>query len=93
MLKQWEKKYTEEQKHGWVILPFDTPFFSLSPTYLGDIENEYMRTGWAKFAGFHYISEAMQYVRRSGRETGKLFLLKPHELYRYAKILKKRGLI
>ncbi len=93
VLKEWEQAYTKMQRPGWITLAFDTPFFALAPTYLGEIEDERMRTGWAKSGGVPYIYEAMQYVRRTGGETGKLFLLKPHELYRYAKLLKEKGLV
>ena len=93
VLKQWEQAYTKMECPGWIILPFDTPFFALTPNYLGDIDDERMRNGFAKYAGMNYIHEAMQYVRRSGGETGKLFMLKPHELYRYTKLLKEKGMI
>ena len=93
VLKQWEQVYSKTETPGWIVLPFDTPFFALSPNYLGDIEADRMRNGFAKFGGIPYIQQAMQYVRRTGGDTGKLFMLKPHELYRYAKLLKNKGMI
>lgn len=93
VLMQWEQAYTKMQKQGWITLAFDSPFFALSPTYLGDIEDKRMRTGWAKNGGIPHIYKAMQYVRRTGGDSGKLFMLKPHELYRYAKLLKKQNKI
>lgn len=93
VLKQWEQAYVKMGINGWITLPFDTPFFALSPTYLGDIEDKRMRTTWGKSGGFPFIYEAMQYVRRTGGDTGKLFMLKPHELYRYAKLLRSKGVI
>jgi hypothetical protein len=41
----------------------------------------------------HYIYEAMQYVREGGGSEGKLFLVKPHELYRFVRLAEKEGLI
>ncbi|MBR5553442.1 MAG: hypothetical protein IKV98_06295 [Clostridia bacterium] len=93
IIKQWEKEYVEQKRCGWINLAFDTPFFALSPTYTYDIENEYMRTGWAKCGGLRFLAEAMHYVRRTGGETGKLFMLKPHEMYRYAQLLQESGLM
>ena len=33
----------------------------------------------------------MQYVRHTGGDSGRLFLVKPHELYRFAKLAKAAG--
>ena len=38
------------------------------------------------------VQKAMTYARNGG-ESGKLFLLKPHELVRFAKLLRNNNLI
>ena len=43
-------------------------------------------------AALHHICDAMQYVRRTGGKDGDLFLVKPHELYRFVKLAKERGI-
>ena len=85
-VKEWEAKCLAAGGMQWITLAFDTPFFALTPNYLGEIETESYRKGWAKYAGMNYIMEAMQYVRHTGGESGKLFLVKPHELERYARM-------
>ncbi len=90
IIREFEEYYTTKtDKPGWIIMPFDTPFFGLSPIYLGDaVVNEYSPT-----LGMHNILDSMQYVKRNGGDSGKLFMLKPHELYRYAKLLKEQNLL
>ena len=102
-LKEWEAQCRERRdawKQGapydsvdWILFGFDTPFFALSPNYLGEIEDENMRTGWAKYSGIHHLYAALQYVRRTGGADGSLFLVKPHELYRFAKLAKAENLL
>lgn len=102
-LKLWEEKCEEKRKKwengepydevDWIMFSFDTPFFALTPNYLGDVEYEVIRTTWGKCCGMHYIYEAMQYVRRTGGKDGKLFLAKPNEVYRFAKLAKERGIV
>ena len=52
-----------------------------------------MRLGWAKYSGIHHLYEAMQYVRRGGGDSGRLFLVKPPELYRSAKLARQENLL
>ena len=33
----------------------------------------------------------MQYMRHTGGDSGRLFLVKPHELYRFAKLARAAG--
>ncbi len=94
VIRKWEadiaaRRAAGDRKLDWIALGFDTPFFALTPNYLGEIEFERMRLGWAKHAGMQTIYFAMQYVRRTGGADGKLFLVKPHELYRYVKLAEK----
>ena len=42
--------------------------------------------------GMQGIMEAMQYVRCGGGDSKRLFMLKPHELARYARLFKEEGL-
>ena len=90
-VKKWEQegieRMTKTGRAEWIVMGFDTPFYGLTPNYLGEIEFEPMRTGWARHAlGMRSIYAFMQYVRRTGGDSGRLFLVKPHELYRFAKI-------
>jgi hypothetical protein len=100
VLKKWEgectgrrnawKKEPSTDALDWICLAFDTPFFGLTPNYLGEIESESMRS---RAAAMHYIYEAMQYVRHTGGVESELFLVKPHELYRFVKLAERQGLI
>lgn len=103
LLKQWEADCAQRRAQwqqdptvdalDWITFGFDTPFFALSPNYLGEIEQYSFRNGWAKYASMHFIYEAIQYVRHTGGSDGNLFLVKPHELYRYVKMAQEQGLI
>ncbi len=75
--KRWEKQLVEEEKPGWIIVSLDAPFWGFSPFY---------------FDHGHMLKAAMEYVGSEG-ETGKLFTATPHEVARYAKILKIKGLL
>ncbi len=89
-LKKWEGAYTKMEQPGWITLSFDTPFYGLTPNYLGQSEYEKYRNIGLQL-GMNYLFELMYYVKNGGGDTGKLFMLKPHELYRYAKLLRKQG--
>ena len=92
-LKEWEESCLENGKPvNYITFGFDTPFFGLTPVYFGQLECKRTRE-WGKYTGMHYIYDAMQYVREGGGKEGKLFLLKPHELYRFVKLAQKAGLI
>lgn len=83
------RKY-EAEKPQWIILPYDMPFFGLSPVYLnGEALHERFK---GRIMGMQTIAKTMKYVR-SGGDSSKLFMLKPHELSRYIKLLKKSGII
>ena len=97
-LKQWEAECAERRNEwkqdpkkdafDYIVLSFDTPFFAMTPTYLGEMERN--PNG---FGAMHYIYDAMQYVRRTGGKDGNLFMVKPHELYRYIKLAKKHNIM
>ena len=95
IIEKWEREIlsrpASDRQVDWISMGFDTPFFALAPNYLGEIEFDDMRLGWAKYSGIHYLYEALQYVRRSGGSSGRLFLVKPHELYRFAGLADRMG--
>ena len=73
-LKEQEKRVaTEAPPHGWIIFAFDMPSYGLCPHYL---------------RGMEALVRAMTYAATGG-EQKKLFLAKPHEVIRYARILHK----
>ena len=90
-LIEWEEK-TPVDANDWIVMCYDTPFFGVSPTYMGWMESAKsgMFESTRKF-GMQGIMEAMQYVRNGGGQSGRLFMLKPHELVRYARLLRKAG--
>ena len=91
-VKKWEQdciaRFDASGRAEWITMGFDTPFYGLTPNYLGEIEFEYMRS-WT--LGMRSIYAFMQYVRRTGGDSGRLFLVKPHELYRFAKLAQAAG--
>lgn len=78
----------EPFRTDWATIAFDMPFFGLSPVYLNGKALHERFNG--KVMGMQTIAEAMEYVRNGG-ESKRLFMLKPHELYRYVHLLKKEG--
>ena len=69
----------------WIVMTYDTPFFGLSPIYLGGIRSKWDATGPERL-GMQKIVDAMMYVRNGGGDSKRLFLVKPHELVRYARL-------
>ena len=92
-MKEWEAELlSKDNPVNYITFGFDTPFFGLTPVYMGQLEYDRIRE-WAPYTGMHYIYDAMQYVREGGGREGKLFLVKPHELYRFVKLAQAKGLI
>ena len=102
-LLEWEKRCIDNQNKrmngepvenivDWIIMSFDSPFFGLTPNCYGESENQPVGP-WRDNVGMERIYKAMQYVRHTGGKEGKLFLVKPHELYRFAKIAERKGYI
>ena len=90
--RESRKRETLEESAEWIVMPFDTPFYRLTPNYPGDIEFEHARCGWARHAhGMNSVYTFMQYVRRTGGDSGTLVPVNPHELFRYAKPAQKTG--
>ncbi len=92
-LKEWEYFYENNDRPvKYITFGFDTPFFGLTPVYFGQLECKRTRA-WGQYTGMHYIYDAMQYVREGGGKEHNMFLVKPHELYRFVKLAEKQGLI
>jgi len=80
-LKDWATRMPGHRRPGWIVLGFDLPFYGLCPAYLGGAKPD---------VSMESILRAMQFAK-SGGKTGRLFLAKPHEVVRYAKILRGLG--
>jgi hypothetical protein len=76
-LRKWEKKMIEAGRDGWIILGIDSPFWGMVPCYFGLA---------SKGMSLHTLQKAMVYARDGG-DSGRLFLAKPHEVARYARLL------
>lgn len=77
-LKKWEEKLVNSRKKGWIIIGLDSPFWGMVPCYFGLA---------SKGLSLEKVQKAMIYAKNGGT-SGRLFLVKPHEVVRYAKILK-----
>lgn len=82
-LKRWERKMVNSNKQGWIIIGLDSPFWGMVPCYFGIA---------SKGLSLQALQQAMIYARDGG-ESKRLFLLRPHEVVRFARILKSRELI
>ncbi|MFW6120081.1 MAG: hypothetical protein ACOC80_04175 [Petrotogales bacterium] len=78
-LKKWEETLVNSRKKGWIIIGLDSPFWGMVPCYFGLA---------SKGLSLEKVQKAMVYAKNGGT-SGRLFLAKPHEVVRYAKILKK----
>lgn len=74
-LKNWEEKILNEGKPGWIIVSIDSPFW-------GFMFYE-MKSG-------KMLIDAMNFIQKGGA-SGRLFSATPHEIARYAKVIKKRS--
>ncbi len=77
-LKKWEEKIGSSDKRGWIIIGLDSPFWGMVPCYFGLS---------SKGLSLEKVQKAMIYAKNGGT-SGRLFLVKPHEVVRCAKILK-----
>lgn len=75
-LKKWEAEILKKGKFGWIIVSIDSPFW-------GFMFYE-MKSG-------NMLIDAMNFIRKGGT-SGKLFSATPHEISRYAKIIKQRSI-
>jgi hypothetical protein len=77
-LKKWEEELVNSNGKGWIILGLDSPFWGMVPCYFGLA---------SKGLSLEKLQKAMIYAKNGGT-SGRLFLVKPHEIVRYAKLLK-----
>jgi hypothetical protein len=68
------------------LIDLDAPFWYQLPNYFDPV----LPTHYNFEASIVEIATCMRYVDGGG-ESGKLFLAKPHEVVRYARILKRLG--
>ena len=74
-IKNWEERILSEGKLGWIIVSADSPFW-------GFMFYE-MKSG-------NMLVDAINFIKKGG-ESGKVFSATPHEIARYAKIMKKEN--
>jgi hypothetical protein len=86
--QNWEKRLVEENKRGWIMIGLDAPFWCQPPFYY---DPEYP-TFCEEETSVVEMTAAMRYAARGG-ESGRLFLAKPHEVVRFARLLRARGLL
>jgi hypothetical protein len=82
-LRRWERTMVQERRPGWIILGLDSPFWGMAPCYFGIA---------SKGLSLHVVQQVMTYARDGG-ESGRLFLAKPHEVARLARLGREMGLI
>ena len=82
-LQNWEQKMLQANKNGWIIIGLDAPFWGFVPCYFGIASKGLSLTG---------LQECMSFALKGG-ESGKLFLAKPHEVVRFAKLMCERNLL
>lgn len=78
VLREWELKLVHEQHPGWILLGLDSPFWGMVPCYFGLA---------SKGLSLADLQKTMTYARDGG-DSGRLFLVKPHELARIARMLR-----
>lgn len=82
-LRKWESKIVNSHQKGWIILGLDSPFWGFVPCYFGLA---------SKGLSLTEVQKAMTFAMNGG-DSGRLFLAKPHEVVRFAKLMKRRGYI
>ncbi len=82
-LVKWEKVMIETRRKGWIIIGLDSPFWGMVPCYFGLA---------SKGLSLHELQKVMTYARDGG-DSGRLFIVRPHEVARFARLLRERGLI
>jgi len=78
-LLKWEKELSGT-KNAWITIGLDSPFWGMVPCYFGVA---------SKGLDLSLLRKAMLYASEGG-ESGKLFLVKPHELVRYVRLIQKK---
>jgi hypothetical protein len=76
-VRNWENRIVGSGKPGWILIGLDSPFWGMIPCYFGLA---------SKGMDLTMVRNAMTYARQGGT-SGRLFLLKPHEVIRFARLL------
>ncbi|MGV8050208.1 MAG: hypothetical protein AB2L21_07670 [Anaerolineaceae bacterium] len=82
-VQAWEKTILESNRKGWILMGLDAPFWGMTPCYFGIA---------GKGSSLHNLQKAMTYARDGG-DSGKLLMVKPHELSRMVRLMRKEDLI
>jgi len=85
--KLWEEQLAGVGKLGWILIDFDAPFWFQLPHYFDPI----LPTHYQFEASMVEPATCLRYVD-SGGDSGKLFIARPHEVVRYARMLQNKGL-
>ncbi|OAA31544.1 hypothetical protein AT15_05575 [Kosmotoga arenicorallina S304] len=78
-LLRWERELSGVKK-SWIIIGLDSPFWGMVPCYFGVA---------SKGLDLSLMRKTMLYASKGGK-SGKLFIVKPHELVRYVKLILKK---
>lgn len=84
--RRWEQALVSAGRSGWILLDLDSPFWFQIPHYF-DPE---LPAHYDFEASIVEFATALRYVDRGG-ESGRLFLARPHEVARFARILQRLG--
>ncbi len=85
----WEKELVGSDRGAWIMIDMDAPFWFQVPVYYDpDQPAHYHREGFDSSS--MEFARALKYADRGG-DSGKLFLVKPHELVRYVRMLQRLG--
>ncbi|MGC9348051.1 MAG: hypothetical protein ACP5JG_07935 [Anaerolineae bacterium] len=84
--QSWEERLTTESRPGWIMIGLDSPFWCQPPFYY----DPDFPTFAEEETSVVELTAAMRYANGGG-ESGKLFLAKPHEVVRFARMLRERG--
>ncbi len=79
----WEQELAAQEKPGWIMLGLDSPFWGFVPCYFGLA---------SKGLDLTKLQQAMTYARDGGK-SGQLYLAKPHEVVRIARMMNEKVLI
>ncbi|MFZ5515506.1 MAG: hypothetical protein ACOY90_02635 [Candidatus Zhuqueibacterota bacterium] len=80
-LMKWERAMVDSGRNGWIMIGLDSPFWGFVPCYFGLASKGLSLTD---------LQKAMTYAKTGG-ESRRLFLAKPHEVVRFAQLMKRRG--
>ncbi len=82
-LKKWEQQMVAAARAGWIFIALDSPFWGMVPCYFGLASKGLSLTD---------LQRTMTYARDGGA-SGRLWLLRPHEIVRCARWFRAQGLL